>query len=118
MSQSKLYVGKLDKAMYGTRDAPAVWQTELESKLCDLGFTGCITTPCLYIQKSTGVRVVAHVDDLLCEGRKEDLEKFLEEFSKKFEVKHTMVGPGPDEVQEAVFLGRTIKWKPSGLSWT
>ena len=29
MSESGLYVGVLDKAMYGTRDAPAVWQDEI-----------------------------------------------------------------------------------------
>ena len=32
-SESGKYVGKLDKAMYGTRDAPAMWQEHLEGTL-------------------------------------------------------------------------------------
>ena len=47
MSRSGLYVGKLDKAMYGTRDAPAVWQEEVEKTMKALGFTPCMSTPCL-----------------------------------------------------------------------
>jgi hypothetical protein len=118
MSRSGLYVGKLDKAMYGTRDAPAVWQLELESTLCELGFKSCITTPCLYVQKKTDLRIIAHADDLLCEGSRKDLETFLGDISKKYEVKSTVIGPDEDEEKEAVFLGRRIQWKQSGLSWT
>ena len=32
------YVGRLKKALYGTRDAPQLWQKELGSTLKDLGF--------------------------------------------------------------------------------
>ena len=33
MSEGGHMVGKLDKAMYGTRDAPAAWQAELGKTL-------------------------------------------------------------------------------------
>ena len=45
-------VGKLDKAMYGTRDAPAEWQAELERTMIKLGFRPVVSTPCLYCHSS------------------------------------------------------------------
>ena len=32
------YMGKLEKAMYGTRDAPQVWQEEVRNTMTELGF--------------------------------------------------------------------------------
>ena len=77
MSKSGLYVGKLYKTMYGTRDAPAAWQEEVERTMRDLGFKPCISTPCLYYHMETKVRIVAHVDDMMCVGDKDELDKFL-----------------------------------------
>ena len=38
-------MGKLDKAMYGTRDAPQVWQEEVRGTMKSLGFGECVTQP-------------------------------------------------------------------------
>ena len=48
MSADKDYVGKLLKAMYGTRDAPAVWQEEVRALLITLGFTQSKINPCVF----------------------------------------------------------------------
>ena len=40
-SQNKNLVGRLLKALYGTRDAPQAWQKELTETLISLGFTQC-----------------------------------------------------------------------------
>ena len=40
-------VGKLDKAMFGTRDAPAALRAELEKTMIELGFRLVVSTPCL-----------------------------------------------------------------------
>ena len=61
-------VGKLDKAMYGTRDAPAEWQAEMERTMIKLGFRPVVSTPCLYYHSSLDVLVFGHVDDLMCVG--------------------------------------------------
>ena len=45
-------VGKLDKATYRTRDAPAAWQAELEKSMVDLGFRPVVSTLCLYYHPS------------------------------------------------------------------
>ena len=48
MSADKDYVGKLLKAMYGTRDAPAVWQEEVRKLLVANGFTQSRINPCVF----------------------------------------------------------------------
>ena len=43
------------------------------------------------------IRVVIHVDDLLCAGGKENLEKFRKDLMKEYELRHTYLGPAsPD----------------------
>ena len=76
MSSSGKYVGKLVKTMYGTRDAPAAWQEEIESTMLELGLRACVSTHCLYYHPTLKIRVVIHVNDLLCIGDKENLGKF------------------------------------------
>ena len=41
-------VGRLRKAMYGTRDAPAVWQRLVRKVMTEMGFEASRTTPCVY----------------------------------------------------------------------
>jgi len=114
-SESGKYVGKLVKAMYGTRDAPQVWQEEVRRTMEELGFKGLISTPCVNYNKSSGVRVVAH--GFLCTGPKGALEELERELGKRFSMKGQMLGPGLEEQKEGKFLGRTIMWKGEGLEW-
>ena len=62
------WVGQLQKALYGTRDAPQVWLEELGSTLQDMGFKASLHLPGLYYHKGREVMMVKHVDDLLCSG--------------------------------------------------
>ena len=55
MSEGRHLVGKLDKAMYGTRDAPAEWPAELERTMIKLGFRQVVSTPCLFYHSSLDV---------------------------------------------------------------
>ena len=87
------------------------WQEELEKTLGELGFRAVQSTPCLYYNEKRGIRIVAHVDDLLCVGEKDVLEQFYKDLGAKFEVKGMIVGPSPGRERRGVFLGRTIEWK-------
>jgi len=116
-SKSGKYVGRLVKAMYGTRDAPQVWQEEVKNTMSELGFRSLVSTPCVYYNPDTGVRVVAHVDDFLVTGPKAELEKLQRDMSKRYQMKGQMLGPEPGEDKEGKFLGRTIRWKKEGLEW-
>ena len=44
-------VGKLDRAMYGARDAPATWQAELEKTMSELGFRPVVSSLCMAIRR-------------------------------------------------------------------
>ena len=53
MSEGGHLVGKLDKAMYGTRESPAEWQAELERSMIELGFRPVVSTlACIAILRS------------------------------------------------------------------
>ena len=61
-------VCKLEKSMYGTKQAPICWNKKIHSVLADeLGFERSSGDPCLYVKKSKeGVMIIAlYVDDLL-----------------------------------------------------
>ena len=70
-------VGKLVKAMHGTRVAPAMWQEHFESTFREVGFVVSSVTPCVYVHKELSVCAVAHVDDVLFEGLRASLDEAL-----------------------------------------
>ena len=120
MSKSGELVGKLDKAMYGTRDAPAMWQEHLEGTFKEARFTPSKVAPCVYFHPELHVCAVAHVDDVLFEGRREALDEILKRLRTTYALKAEILGPDKErgEVREGRFLGRTIYWGEFGLTWS
>ena len=57
-------VGKLERSLYGTRDAPQIWQDELKGTMEQLGYTSCVSQPVVFIHPSTGVKAIAHLEDV------------------------------------------------------
>ena len=51
LSASRRYVGKLERAMYGTRDAPMIWQDHLRETLVDMKFKDSVTHPGVFNMK-------------------------------------------------------------------
>ena len=118
MSEVGNMVGKLDKAMYGTRDASAAWQADLEKTMIELGFRPVVSTPCLCYHPLWRIRVVGHVDDLMCVGPRSGLDIFLEKLKVVYELTLKFLGPDAGEEQQGKFLGRSICWRTDGLTWT
>ena len=54
----------LKRAMYGLKQAPALWQTHFAKVMTELGFHRCKTDSNLYCHKSTELYVLCYVDDL------------------------------------------------------
>ena len=108
-------VGLLRKAMYGTRDTPAVWQRLVRKVLRGLGFEASKTTACVYYRRQRRLRVVAHVDDFLVTGPKEELEAFRAALQTECEVDGDILGLEADEAREGKFLGRVIRVQPWGI---
>jgi histone deacetylase 1/2 len=61
---------KLQKALYGLRQAPRAWYNKLSAVLEQLGFVCCDADPGLWVYKSSAgaVYLLAYVDDLLVTG--------------------------------------------------
>lgn len=110
-------VGLLLKAMYGTRDAPAVWQRLVQRILGGLGFMASRTAACVYFHRQRRLKVVAHVDDFLVTGPRLELERFRKELQGEFEVDGDILGFCAGEVESAKFLGRTIRYTEAGFEW-
>ena len=49
-------VGLLNKAMYGTRDAPAAWSRLVRTMLTNLGFVACRTAACVFHHPTKGIK--------------------------------------------------------------
>ena len=74
----------------GTRDAPQIWQHELSASLTKLGFQRSVFQPSVFVHRTRNVVVVAHVDDFLCSGHRDDLLWMYDELSKQYEMKKTV----------------------------
>ena len=101
------------RSMYGTRDAPFIWQEEVRKVMKKLQFQSSMLQPAVYHHAPRKINVVAHVDDFLCTGRAADL-KWLESMLKaKFDITATHVGD--DAEKELRYLNRTLRWTEEGL---
>lgn len=57
--------GMWGKSMYGTRDAAENWEAAYESFMESVGFHKGRSSPCVFIHKEKGIRVVIHGDDFI-----------------------------------------------------
>ena len=64
----------LTRPCMGPENAPAAWQAELGKTLVELGFRPVVSTSCLYFHPTLDIRVVGHVDDLMCVGPRGSLD--------------------------------------------
>ena len=73
LAASGRYVGKLEPAMYGTRDTPMIWQDHLRKTLLEMTFKESVTHPVVFQHETRDIFLCVHVDGLLCTGLREDL---------------------------------------------
>ena len=79
------YVLKLDKNLYGSRDAPLAWFETLKLSLEKRGFTASSIDPCLFIHKD--MLVLCYVDDLIYVGPDvAKLDAMIADLSKEFQL--------------------------------
>ena len=107
-------VGRLRKALYGTRDAPLAWQEELSRSLNEWGFKRSKLHPALFTHIEKGIDLVIHVDDMLCSGTAEDLEWFAAVCRSKYEVTRKIIQEAGEELS---YLGRKIRKTIRGFEW-
>lgn len=110
-------VGRLNKSMYGLRDAPQIWQEVVRRMLQERNFKPLQGTQCMYVNPQSGMMIVAHVDDFLIYGTTQELEELLRDLQQGYECSGQILGEGVGQVQELKFLGRRINLTSSGLEW-
>ena len=81
---------RLDKSLYGLKQAGRVWYQTLENHLQANGFTNCSLDRCAFIKRMGGgvIIVLVYVDDLVYTASNTTLmEEFKEVMSSKFKMK-------------------------------
>lgn len=83
------FVCKLQRSLYGLRQAPRSWNKMITNWLIDYGFTQCLTDPGAYTITIKGSLYVLclYVDDIILVGRSSDfISKFKRSFSARFKI--------------------------------
>ena len=81
---------ELLRSMYGNVDAALRWQREFTEILVkECGFTACRSDPCILFLRENGhlkIVMLIHVDDSLCSGSRENLDKLYENVRKRYKI--------------------------------
>lgn len=99
---------KLNRALYGLRDAPRCWNNKFNEVIDTLQFKRSEYDYCLYIKDR--VYLVLFVDDALITGPEKEVNIFLEDLYKVFKVKKV--------TNVSTFLGMELNKTEKGLKVT
>ena len=103
--------GRLNKAMYGCRDAARQWEAEITDFFVTHGFVPGLGSPVLFVNTVRDIKVTVHGDDVTALGRPEDLHWLKEKFLERYEIKYGgMLGDGPEDVQDVMILNRLVHY--------
>ncbi|MBW0535573.1 hypothetical protein O181_075288 [Austropuccinia psidii MF-1] len=77
---------RLNKAIYGLKQAPLAWYERLRCWLATVGFKACTLDPCVfYRQGDHPLWLYVHVDDIAVFGK--EVEEFKNQIASEFEIK-------------------------------
>ena len=69
----------------------------------------------MFSHASRDIRVVVHGDDFLILASQADIDWFVTEVKKEFEIKVSMIGPDTDRAKTLKILNRVITWDEEGI---
>ena len=108
--------GRLNYALYGTRDAARYWEDELRRTFTKLGFVPGSSSPSLYWHPVRELRTFIHGDDIVSCGPETSLRWLNSELKKLYLIKmRGMIGPEVGDEKVASILNRTVSWTHSGI---
>ncbi|MBW0536379.1 hypothetical protein O181_076094 [Austropuccinia psidii MF-1] len=80
------YCLRLKKAIYGLKQAPLAWYNSLKDWLVEVGFSVCISEPCVFFRSGDSpIWLYVHVDDIAIFGK--EVSTFKDELRGKFDIK-------------------------------
>ena len=85
-------IGRLNLALYGTRDAAKLWQECVAKHLVSIGFRRGISNPCVYYNRKKNLRTLVHGDDYATVGSLEGVRWLQKELESAFEMKRVIAG--------------------------
>ena len=109
------HVGKLRKALYGTRPAAASWRDELRKGLVNCNLTVGTVSRCCFHNELCSVTGMVHDDDIFVAGPRRDIAKMGATLKRRWETRDQMIGPKPSDQRELRILKRTLRWCKDGL---
>ena len=102
--------GLLCKSMYGTQDAPAIWQDHYSSVLKDAGWKRGKSNGAVFYHPELDANILVHGDDFLCLGDEDAQQKLDEVLRKAYELKKLgTLGFEEKDDKELSFLNRMIR---------
>eukprot|EP00973_Karenia_brevis_P093239 12416353-Karenia_brevis.AAC.1 len=109
--------GLLQRTMYGTLDAAALWEEEYSKTLTAAGFTKGIANPCHFHHPTRHISTLVHGDDFITVADVEG-QKYMEEvLGAQYQIKTKMIGGEKGDDHEMRALGRVIAFKPWGIQY-
>ena len=110
-------VGKLQKCMYGTRDAGAIWEWTYPQALLRMGFVQGASNLCCFRHPEWKLALPVHGDDFTCLGTDSNLNNYEAANKKGFEVGlRSRLGTDKPAAQEMQILNIIVRVTPRGLS--
>ena len=112
-------VWRLQRAMYGTRDAAAAWEREWTKTLNSVGFESGVSNPALLKCEKLDAFMMVHGDDFITLGDDEALSEVEHVMSSHYTIKvRAVLGAGRDDAKEVRILNRYVRWNSDGeRSW-
>ena len=80
-------VWRLQRGMYGTRDAAAAWEREWTKTLSSVGFESGVSSPALLHSEKLDAFMVVHGDDIITVGNDEALSEVERVMSSHYTMK-------------------------------
>jgi len=82
------YVYKLDKALYGVKQAPRAWNKKIDRFLIQQGFTKCVNGHGIYCRNTTNKLIIClYADDMIINGSNEaEMQDFKKSMMNQFEM--------------------------------
>jgi len=112
------FCGRLVRSLYGTRDAPSLWERFAAAQLEALGFVRGRASPCAFSHPLRDLMIVIHGDDFVIAGHDADLEWICRELDRKILLKKVgVLGGGRDDLRELRVLNRVLRWESWGIAY-
>jgi hypothetical protein len=79
---------KMQKSLYGLKQAAKDWYNNCSNALGKLGFSKGLSDPCLFLHRGKGIIILIYVDDFTIAAKNlHEVEWFKAKFSERFKIK-------------------------------